>query len=173
MTKEEIIKSIDKIIETVPHNKITSEIYKLVESLEKEKVVNVNLADKGAVVYKRKKIYDEEYGRRFKKVVDAYFIFFETVNKRKPKFGEPEGKNVKKLMVYLKNISKSKTWEEAEQLANAIFTNWTKLSKWYIGKEDIKIIYGQINNIINELTKANAINSSSIEDIDNLIDKYL
>jgi GTP1/Obg family GTP-binding protein len=162
MTRDEILQKIEDIIDNTPHNKLANTLLRFYEALEKIKPKKT-----------RAKEYGEDYGKVYKEAVDIYFKFFNHFNKRDPKFSKAEGNLMKESLKYLKNVSSSGTWEEAGTLITQIFRNWNKLPKFYEGKEDIKLIYSQINSILNELTRAKAIQSDSIQDINELISTHL
>lgn len=105
---------------------------------------------KNRVKYQKKASNPPSLYRQF---LQEWFIFYENFMKIKPNFNKVEGSHLKKVVNYLKSISKDET--EALELWRVILQSWHRLDKFYRNSADLKFISSQINKILINVREVN------------------
>lgn len=82
--------------------------------------------------------------------LDMWFEWFESRNNYPPKFGASDGKALKDIISYLKNITGE---DQALDTWKLLLDNWQNLNQFHQKQTDLKYINSKLNVLFNELTK--------------------
>lgn len=113
--------------------------------------------------FKDRVIYTSESKKEvsiFSQFNTAWFAFFRKENNNiDPKFTGADGKALKQIIAYLKNINNG---DEAAALSNwnLLLNSWESLSEFHQAQTDLKYINSKLNVIIREIIRKNGVNTS-------------
>lgn len=155
-----VINPIEEKLNTPIKEKLTDNIIDINNTVNNK--INNNSTTTDVVVEGSKK---NKKDLLYKRVIDAYYLFYQEKNGLPPKIDGAAGNAAKAIITYFKTVARAKDQtladdterldDEVVKMLEYVFINWSLVRPFLAGQYNLTQINSNLNNIISDIKAAN------------------